>query len=192
MNDLIRNVQQFEQFSSEELAAFSAIARSRQLAKGDFLLKEGQVSQEIAYVSRGLLMHYANNDGEPAPCDFAKEGEWVAHLKSFSSRQPSEMNIIALEDSLIYVFDRDGLQSLFRAHPRFMALQNYQVEQAFINTSQHANNLATLTAEQRYSQLIEQKPELVQRIPQYYLAAYLGIKPQSLSRIRKKSSLNRS
>ena len=185
MDDLIENVQQFDQFSEEELAALSAIARPKQLAKGDYLLKEGQVSQEIVYVRQGLLMHYTNNDGESVPCDFATEGEWVAHLKSFSSGQPSEINIIAQEDSLVYAFSRDNLQSLFQAYPRFMALQNHQVEQAFISTSEHASNLATLTAQQRYHWLVKQKPQLVQRIPQYYLAAYLGIKPQSLSRIRK-------
>jgi len=185
MDDLMKNVQRFSQFSDEELAAFSTIVQLKQLTKGDFLLNEGQVSQEIVYVRQGLLMYYVNNDGDSVPRDFAMEDEWAAYLKSFSSGQPADINIVALEDTSVYAFSRDSIQSLFQAHPRFMALQNYQVEQAFISTSEHASNLAMLTAQQRYNWLVEQKPQLVQRIPQYCLAAYLGIKPQSLSRIRK-------
>ncbi|MGB3587554.1 MAG: Crp/Fnr family transcriptional regulator [Tunicatimonas sp.] len=185
MNDLITSIQQFDRFSKEEVEAFVAAAHPQQFSKGELFLQEGQVSREIAFIQQGLLMHYTNHDGDTIPCDFAMEGEWVAYLKSFSSGQPADMNIVALEDSLVYAFSRDRLQSLYQVYPRFMALQNYHVEQAFISTSQHANSLAMLSAQQRYNQLVQQKPELVQRIPQYHLAAYLGIKPQSLSRIRK-------
>lgn len=185
LDNILNNIKKFAQFDEEELHAFSMILKEKYLPKGEHFLKEGQVSNEIGYINEGLLMHYKNHDGEIIPADFAVEDEWIAYLKSFSTQTPSDMNISALEDSKIIVLNASDLATLFKNYPKFMVIKNHQVEKALIESTQHAESLSTLTSKERYDNFIKQKPNLIKRVPQYYLAAYLGMKPQSLSRIRK-------
>jgi CRP-like cAMP-binding protein len=90
-----------------------------------------------------------------------------------------------LEDSTIHCISFSNLQQLFNKHPKFLALKTYYVEQSMMDMAQHSADLAMLDARERYYKFMKEKPQLINRVPQYYIAAYLGIKPQSLSRIRK-------
>jgi hypothetical protein len=130
-------------------------------------------------------MHYKIHDGVEIPCDFLPENEWVTYIKSFMHRIPSDMNIKALEDTQLLRLSYNNMQELFRLQPKFMALKNYYTELSFIQTAQHSADLSMLSARERYYKFMKEKPDLINRVPQYYIAAYLGIKPQSLSRIRK-------
>lgn len=179
-------------FSATEWQYLLSLVRTKTLNKGDFLLKEGQICRDIAYVQQGLLMYYTLHNGEIKPADFGEEQSWVSYIKSFSTQTIGEMNIVALEDSVVYCVSYDNLQELFKQYPQFMSLQLKDVEEALVEAIQHANDLANLTAQERYHKLLEKHPTWAQRVPQYHLAAYLGIRPQSLSRIRKNSSKNRS
>ncbi len=102
------------------------------------------------------------------------------------------MNIVALEDAVVYCISYDNLQELFKQYPQFMSLQLKKVQEALAKSIQQANYLAHLTAQERYHKLLEEHPVWVRRVPQYHLAAYLGIRPQSLSRIRKDSNKKKS
>lgn len=183
--NIISNITKFDVYSDEEIDYFLSILSQKIIEKGEYFLKEGQVSSEIAYIEQGLLMHYAVYEGDIKPCDFTKEDSWLAYLKSFSTQTPSDMNILALEKSILFVLKAKDLQHLFQKYPKFLALQTYQVQKAFIDSAQHASSLAILNAKQRYYKVMQEKPFLIERVPQYHLATYLGIKPQSLSRIRK-------
>ncbi len=155
------------------------------VAKGDHFLKEGEVSHYMGYIISGLTMHYKIHDGIEIPCDFTAEHEWTAYLKSFSGRTPADMAIKALEDTHVLKLSVTNFQKLLQLYPSLMALKNYYTELSFIQITQHTADLAMLDAKQRYYKFMHEKPHLVNRLPQYYIAAYLGIKPQSLSRIRK-------
>lgn len=182
---LRKNINQVEIYSDEEFDVLISNFEVVHLTKGDYFLKEGQVSNQIAFVEKGLAMYYKTLDGTEIPFDFAIENHWLAYLKSFTNRTPSDMNIKVVEDTTIFTLEADKLQELMTLHPKFLALRSYNVEKSLSDVAQHSANLATLDARQRYYQLMEDKPYLIHRVPQYYLAAYLGIKPQSLSRIRK-------
>lgn len=184
---ILGNINKLGHYTDEEIADFLSITQVKVLKKNDHFLNEGQISREIGFINQGLLMHYRVYEGEVIPADFATENEWVAYLKSFSSQTPSEMSILALEDSTLLVLSAEKLEGLLNRHPKFLALKNHNVEKALIDSTQHAADLATLSAKQRYYKLMRDKPYVVKRVPQYYLAPYLGIKPQSLSRIRKEA-----
>jgi len=95
------------------------------------------------------------------------------------------MGIKALEDMRILRLSATNMQLLFQAQPKFIALKSFYTEVSFMSNAQHSADLAMLNGKQRYYKFMNEKPHLVNRVPQYYIAAYLGIKPQSLSRIRK-------
>lgn len=172
-------------FTEEEIEAFVGKIEVLYLAKGEYFLKEGEVSHHIAFVERGIAMHYRAYDGVEVPCDFTVENQWLAYMKSFSNRIPADMNIKALEDTVLFGFSALRLEELFKEYPTFLSLRNFYVEQSFQEMASRSADLTTLDAAQRYYKLMKARPDLIHRVPQYYLAAYLGMKPQSLSRIRK-------
>lgn len=182
---LITEIKNILDFSDEDIQLFLDSIEEMFISKGDHFLKDGQVSRHLGYIKSGLMMHYKIVEGIEVPADFTKENEWVAYLKSFSTNQPSDMYIKALEDTHLFVLTSSNMGELFLKQPKFMAMRSYYTELSFIRNTEHTSNLATLNAKQRYYKFMENHPELINRIPQYHIAAYLGIKPQSLSRLRK-------
>jgi CRP-like cAMP-binding protein len=174
-----------DSFSSEDISLFMNSLERVVLEKGEHFLREGQVSHHLAYIESGLAMYYMLNDGVEVPCDFGQENQWLAHLKSFTNRAPSEMYIKMLEDTVLHRLSYQDMIKLFTIQPKFQGLKNYYTELSLIDLTQHGTDLAMLPAKERYYKFMKEKPSLVNRVPQYYIAAYLGIKPQSLSRIRK-------
>lgn len=172
-------------FSDEDIQLFGKAMDETFIPKGDHFLKAGQVSKHLGYIKTGLMMHYKIVDGVEIPADFAIENEWVAYLKSFSTGTPSDMYIKAIEDTTMFTLSLNKMTELFSTQPKLMALRSYYTELSFIRNVEHTSNLATLNAKQRYYKLMENRKEIINRVPQYYIAAYLGIKPQSLSRLRK-------
>jgi CRP/FNR family transcriptional regulator, anaerobic regulatory protein len=182
---LIAEIKSIADFSSTDIELFINSFEASFIPKGEYFLKQGQISRHLGYITSGLTMHYKLNDGIEIPADFTIENEWVAYLKSFTTGTASDMYIKALEDTHVLLLSNTTLITLFAAQPKFMALRNYYTEISFIKNIEHTSSLATLNAKQRYYKFMNDYPALINRIPQYYIAAYLGIKPQSLSRIRK-------
>jgi CRP/FNR family transcriptional regulator, anaerobic regulatory protein len=182
---LIAEMKSIADFSSTDIELFINSFEASFIPKGEYFLKEGQISRHLGYITSGLTMHYKLNDGIEIPADFTIENEWVAYLKSFTTGTASDMYIKALEDTHLLVLSNTALNALFSVQPKFMALKNYYTEISFIRNTEHAASLAALNAKQRYYKFMKAHPALIQRVPQYYIAAYLGIKPQSLSRLRK-------
>ena len=182
---LISKIQLVEKFSQEDIDLAAEYLKEDFIAKNDHFLNFGEISRHLAFIGTGLAMHYRLHEGLEIPVDFTPEGEWVAYLSSFSQGTPSDMGIKALEDMHILKLSATDMQKLFQAQPKFMVLKNFYTETSFMSNAQHGADLAMLDGKQRYNKFMKEKPHLVNRIPQYYIAAYLGIKPQSLSRIRK-------
>jgi CRP-like cAMP-binding protein len=186
IDKLILEIKKIGDFSDADIDLFSSYLKEAFIPKGEHFLKEGQVSRYLGYILSGLTMHYKMADGIEIPCDFIAEGQWVAYLKSFNSGLPADMAIKALEDTRLLTLSAADMQQLFQLEPKLMALKNFYTELSFISNTQHGADLAILDAAQRYFKFRTERPDLVNRVPQYAIAAYLGIKPQSLSRIRKK------
>jgi CRP-like cAMP-binding protein len=184
-DNLKRSLHRFDKFSDSEFSRLTSCLNLLQLRKGEHFLKEGTICNHLGYVNKGIVMYYQLSDGIEIPRDFQMENEWVTYLKSLSNRTPSDMNIKAIEDTELFTISFDSAQKLFAEHPKFLQLRNALVEKSFVSVSDHGASLAMLDAKQRYHKLMKENPELINRVPHYYLAAYLGIKPQSLSRLRR-------
>jgi CRP/FNR family transcriptional regulator, anaerobic regulatory protein len=182
---LAAEIRKIGDFSDADIDLFFSFLKESFLQKGDYFLQEGQVSRYLAYTLSGLTMHFITADGIEIPCDFTSEGQWLGYLKSFTSGLPADMAIKALEDTRLLKLSAGDMQLLFQVQPKFMALRSYYTELSLISNAQHSADLAMLNATQRYAKFRSERPDLINRVPQYAIAAYLGIKPQSLSRIRK-------
>jgi CRP-like cAMP-binding protein len=119
---------------------------------------------------------------------FLIENQYVASYESFLTRKPSTFNIEAIEDTELLDLSYDQLQKLYKTHPIFQIFGRLIAEYLFIFISQRTTSLLLLTPEQRYQKLISNNSALLQRVPQYMLASYVGVTPEHLSRIRRKMS----
>jgi CRP-like cAMP-binding protein len=185
LDTLIQKIKSIGSFTDEEIDFFTGKLDEVFIAKGDHFLEDGQVSRHLGYVVSGLMMYYKVYEGVVIPCDFAAEQEWLGYLNSFTNKTPADMNIKALEDTRLLRLSADNFEKLYQFQPKFMRLKDHYTELSLTANTRHTANLAMLTAKQRYYKFMQEKPDLLKRVPQYYIAAYLGIKPQSLSRIRK-------
>ena len=186
LETLISQLESLVHFSDDEIEILEDMIEEVSLKKGDHFLKIGHVCRHLAYIGSGLTMHYHLHDGIEIPVDFLGEGEWVSYLKSLTSRTASDMGIKTLEDTTLFRLSADNLNRLLEMQPaKVMKIKNYYTEQSFIKNTQHGADMAMLNAKQRYQKFVHENAGLHNRIPQYYIAAYLGIKAESLSRIRK-------
>ena len=171
-------------FSDEEIEKIIACFTPKTIGKKEFFLKEGQYCKSVGFLESGSFIYYHITNGDEKICDFAFENDWISQYKSLLSGTPSEMNIRALEKSQLLLMDMDKMNALTEVMPKVNLIRSSLAEQYFTKSTQRATNLTNLDAKARYLALLEELPMIHKRVPQYYIASYLGIKPQSLSRIR--------
>lgn len=161
------------------------VLESKVLAKDTHLLKEGEISDSIAFISSGALIYYKDlENGDQMTTDFAFEGDWVTDNYSRLNNCPSLMNIKTIEESQLYILKNKDLIELYQRIPLLERLGRKVTERFFLKMVEHNIDLQTLSAKDRYLKLLKNHPEIFQRIPQYHIANYLGIAAKSLSRIR--------
>lgn len=155
----------------------------RSVKKGEILLSEGEKSQQGYFVLKGCLRVYYNLDGVEKTTAFYTEMEGVTP-SCVTSKKPSEYYVSATEDSIITVSTPDMEQEVFEKFPKFEKLCRLLSEDLLAKNQIDFDQFKTSTPEQRYQSLIDNRPDLIQRVPQHQLASFLGITPQSLSRLR--------
>jgi CRP/FNR family transcriptional regulator, anaerobic regulatory protein len=172
-------------FSEEEVDEFFSHFQPLRLEKGERFLSEGQVCNRVGYATKGLVMYVQTIDGVESVCDFLGEGEWISYMKSFTQNTPSDMEIRALEDTEMFVLSKSALEELHVKSPKTLVVRTQLSEKSFVSIATRIAELLRLDAQERYARFQRDFSHLEQRIPQYYIASFLGITPQSLSRIRK-------
>ena len=156
------------------------------LRKGELLTRNGEVCRQVSFINRGLLRMFYLVDGKEICVGFGKENDYLAQYDSFLTGQPSIGNIDALEDCELINLSYDNVQALYAAEPVFQIFGRKIAEMLFLMISSQTNELLTLTPEERYKALLQDEPYIVQRVPQYMIASYIGITPEHLSRLRRK------
>jgi len=184
MPDLSFILQADFDFNQDEIDLFYSHLTVKELKKGEHFLQEGQTPKYFGFIEYGAAVYYQMNDGIKTAIDFEFENSWITDLASLNEQIPSELNIEALEDTSLLVISKDSLDMLTDKIPKLYKVKAHYVERSFARISLHERRMISKTAKVRYLELIEQNPRLPERVPQYLLATYLGIKPQSLSRIR--------
>ncbi len=158
----------------------------RSLKKGHHFLQSGKVNNYIAFLTKGLVRYYVYKNEQEATIEFTKEGEFVADYQSFMSREPSIQNIEAIEDCDMLVLDYHGLQEIYSETHNGNLLGRLIIEHRFSIMLKQLLSLYMHTPEARYKHFLEHYNDIGQRIPQYLVASYIGVQPQSLSRIRRR------
>ena len=186
IDSFIKNLQLFIQLDQKEIDRINLLFKERILKKGDYFLAEGQVCKQVGFVVKGLLRYFINHEGEDRTYSFARENEFVCNYESFIPKTPSTKNIQALEDCEMLQISYDDLQVFYKTVQQGERLGRMVIEQVFIQTLQDLSSFYTDSPEYRYEKFVNKHPDLQQRISQYHIASYVGVKPQSLSRIRKR------
>ena len=188
MERLVEYLKNKFSFTEEEASQMLECFTSKRIHKGEFFLQEGQICKTIGFLDKGSFIYSENMDGDEKVCDFAFEEDWITQYESLLKSTPSDLNIQASENSHVLLMNMEKIDALSPSIPKINVLRASLAEEYFTNSAKRASQLANLQAEERYNILMEERPEINQRIPQYQIASYLGVKPQSLSRIR---SVNR-
>jgi CRP-like cAMP-binding protein len=160
--------------------------KTKKIKKKKDLLRNGDVCKELAFVTKGALRTFSIDDkGAEHVTQIALENHWIGDLFSFVTATASDFTIEAIEDSEVLVISADALDKMYLTIPLMERFFRKLFERGLIAATQRINSTVSESAEIRYKKLMQNSPEVLQRIPLIYIASYLGITPESLSRIRK-------
>ncbi len=182
---LFEYIEKYTTLTPEEKQIITDLAIFKDFKKGSILLKEGQFSSDNYLVITGCLRTYYIVDGEERTTAFYTESNSFTPVCTVNGTA-SDHYIACVEDSIVTVGNNEINKTIFEKFPRFKTLCRSVTEELLANNQSSFDNFKITNPEQRYLDLLKNKPGLMQRVPQHQLASYLGIKPQSLSRIRKR------
>jgi len=158
----------------------------KQLKKNEVWEKQGQISLHMGFINKGMLRQYYLKDGNEFTDFFFLEEDFVGNYISYLSKEPSHTITQALEPTELLVLPFEEFESWFPQHPEIEQISKMIGDQKLFELNKRNSSLLMDSPEERYYKLIETKPDLFNRVPQYLIAQYLGIRPESLSRIRKR------
>jgi len=173
-------------FTDEQFKAISALYTPKKISKGAILLREGEVCQHTLFVIKGCLRSYVvDKNGKEHIIQFAPENWWISDRNSLVLQEPAMFYIDAIEDSEILVMDKDFDEKFSAVLPNAPQFLQVLLQNSRKAMQRRIVELLSASAEERYLSFIKSYPTIVLRVPQKMIASYLGITPESLSRIRK-------
>lgn len=172
--------------TEKEWQLFTAAFTYRSVPKKYVLVNVGQVAREAYFINKGAARLLFTKDGEEISANFIFENGFIASLESFLLQTPSRQAIETLEDCELLVITKSKLDELIAAQPMFNGFSRAIAEMAFIMLQKRASSFILDSPEERYQNMLKERPEILARVPQHMIASYLGITPVSLSRIRKR------
>jgi CRP-like cAMP-binding protein len=185
---LIKNLTRFISLSEEEAQAACALFSYRKFRKHQFILQEGDVAYHETFILKGLTRTYEiDAKGGEHIVQFGIEDWWVGDLYSFLSGQPTKYNIDCIEDTEVLQITREQQEILFQKVPKLERHFRIMIQNAYVASVTRIAGTLAKSAMERYRDFIEAYPHIEQRVPNHQIASYLGITPQSLSRIRAQS-----
>lgn len=187
---LINNVQSKVKLSPEELALFNDFWKEKKLAKNEFLFRNGEICRRESFVISGSLKaFYIHPDtGKEEILFFAIQNWWATDLESFSNQTPSLYNIQAIEDCVLLQISYESFEGMLNKIPVLERYFRLILQEHTAALKKRILLVNAHSAEERYNEFAKKYPEIVQKVPQYLIASYLGITPEFLSRIRARKS----
>jgi len=187
-NELKLNIKQLMPMEDAQVEVFLKGMKVRTFKKDEYILSAGETENYLSIVISGLTRHYLIKDGEDISFDFSFQNDFNSSYASFIQREPSRFYIEALQPTVLASFSYDYLHKLYEDYPGSNRFGRVAIEQYFVFREKRELSLLMDNATERYKKLLKEYPDYIQQIPLKYLASYLNIKPESLSRIRKNIS----
>ena len=179
------------QLPDEEFNLIEKAFQPKLVRKKQYLLQEGEICRFTGFVVKGAMRQYfVDAKGNEHILRFAIENWWVGDRESFSHQTPSKYNVDALEESELLLINLTDLNELRHKAPSFVLMMQKIDERSFIAAQKRIHASISYTAEERYLDLLNSNPEFLKRFSQNMIASYLGIKPETLSRVRKHHATN--
>jgi len=191
-NKLFEYFSKFRILSNEEKEIINKNLKISEFNKGTILLKEGQNSSDNYFVLTGCVRQFIIKDGDERVTNFYTEEDWILPAIGQESNNVSKYYLECVEDCLLVIAnDKEGSE-LMKTNLKFQELAQLILEKEIMNQQQHFAEFQNSTPEERYLKLQKTRPHLIERVPQFQLSSYIGVKPESLSRIRKRIAEKRN
>jgi len=182
-------LQSYQILTQDDIHSFLNVVTETKLSKGDFLITEGKISRQIAYIQSGIFRSfYHSSESEEVTYCFTFQNTLITAYSSWITQQPTSENIQALTDMELILISYDNLSKLETTNPNWIKFFKHIAEHEYINLEKRIFMLQRESAEKRYQNLLQNHPEYLYQIPLHYLASYLGVTQRHLSRIRKSIS----
>ena len=172
--------------SVSELELIDMYFEEKQLTRKEILLQDNKICNFIAFIAQGSIRHFHVKDGVEKTCDISFENSWVTDFQSFTSESTGKMNLQAMEETTVFMIRKQNLIKLYQECSKYETFGRLMAEQVAQRATDIAMSLSSEKPEERFKNLLTSQSDLFQRVPQKYIANFLGISPESLSRIRKR------
>lgn len=186
ISNLINILGNFANLEENEIKLIESSFEPYALPKGEFFLKEGEVSKYVGFLNKGLVRYFVDKDGEESTFEFTSEGEFIGDYQSFRNASVSVQNIQAIEDCELLVIDYPKIQNIYNTTKNGNLIGRQIITHRFEIMVNQILEAYMQNHQDRYRSFVEKYYGLTQRIPQYLIASYVGVRPESLSRIRKR------
>jgi CRP-like cAMP-binding protein len=187
MSDNFKNIfKNYSNLTESDLAFCKSYFELLSLSKNSIAEEENKIPRHLYFINEGYArLFYLDKSGNEVTTLIGSPNKFITSFLDFINQKKSTQNLACITDCEFYRIERSKLVELIEKNENFRNFSLIIFEQAITTTNIRANDLATLSAELRYKKLLEEQPEIIQNVPVQHIASYLGIKPQSLSRIRK-------
>lgn len=183
---LLKNIARFITLTEEETREMISLFEVKELKKKEFLLKEGQVCHHTYFINKGMVRtFYTDHSGIEHNVQFAIEDWWTGDMHSFLTEKPARYNVVAMEDTQLLAIEKKSQEALYIKIPKFEKFFRHLLQNAFVALQERILSSMSETAEERYLNFRKKYPAMDARIPQNQIASFLGITPESLSRVRR-------
>lgn len=189
MDELRNFLKQLDAFDDKELDESLTCFKKVQIERNGFYVKESDVCKKAAFIKKGIFKLYYNLDGVERIMLFFRENQFVTDYYSFLTQTPSKRPIQAIEDSIVYNITYNDFQKLFDKSKKWERVGRMLAELAYIYSVQRANRIIHDDPDTRFMTFLKEYPTLLQRVPQYMIASYLNMTPETYSRVKKRINL---
>ena len=185
-NRLIDYFLKITDLTVDEIGALTESMSIKRFPKGSFLIQEGQSGVDTYFILEGCVRQCRMVDGNDITINFFTEEQWIISLEGFDAKTTSNYSLVCVEEATLVIGNEHKAQALFKQFPRLETTSRQIMETVFAEQHNLLTSYITDTPEQRYVRLMKARPDILQRVPQYDIATFIGVKPESLSRIRKR------